>query len=55
MKEHIKYFIHVLVIVLLIVGCVSFRYWQVKTTLAELTGKEPTTSKVLWYMTVWGR
>ena len=40
MKEHIKYFIHVLVIVLLIVGAVSFRYWQVKITLAELTGKE---------------
>jgi hypothetical protein len=48
-------YLYAIVIALLIVGGWSFRYWQVKTTLTELTGKEPTTSKVLWYMTVWGR
>ena len=50
-----KDYLYSVIIVLLIVGCVSFRYWQVKTALTEITGKEPTTSKVLWYMTVWGK
>lgn len=53
--KNIKCYLQALIILLLIVGSVSFRYWQVKTTLTEITGKEPTTSKVLWYMTVWGK
>jgi hypothetical protein len=48
-------YLYAIVIALLIVGGWSLRYWQVKATLTELTGNEPTTSKVLWYMTGRGK
>lgn len=52
--KKVIFYLQILVILLLIVGSVGFRYWQVKTSLYEITGEKPTRSKVFWYMFVWG-